>query len=413
MKKAAMYDKIYVLKKASKNLSLQLEARGPPQSTDRRVMYRCDEETCHGVRTLLTKAVLVEGAYNVPWVIDGDCPRCLLCRAAFSTFRRRHHCRACGRLICHECLANKRIKVVSLQRDEHASIVCVSCYDSLRVAPQPPPPKKGITTAVKAPPLGEKASPTAQFIPTGGGVNQQQQPQQDGVTSTPATSHTVTSPSIVWDASSDGVSTPGSTTSPHPAPCFWENSAQNTPEESVSSEKYFYTPVPSTPAPSRSVTTSRALAAASATGVWKGDGGSDDASNLLQPLPGFSIKCSRVEREGEGEKVYINVCHHSGLAEYNRQGELELGREVSILVGPSHQAIDESGALFSGWDVVCASQHVTRAFEDGEGEVLRALCEAVIDKVGRTHGVSFSKEFKLARTGAGYIGGKPSKMSVL
>lgn len=390
------FDKITILKKASKTVSLQLEAQGAPQSSDRRVIYRLHEETCHGVRTMLTKAVLVEGAYNVPWVVDGDAPRCLSCRAAFTTlFRRRHHCRACGKLICHECLASKRIKVVALQRDERASIVCIACYDSLRVASLPPPAIKEIT-AVKAP-------------------QQQQQQQQQSAPSPAATSHAATSPSIVWDASDDGVSTPGSNshTSPHPAPCFWEDAAQDTPEASVSNEKYFYTPVslPSTPAASRPVT-SRALAEASATGVWKGEIDSADDGNLLQPLPGFSIKCARVTGNKREEKVYINVTHHSGLAEYNRQSEGQLGREVSILCGPSHQAIDESGALFSGWDVVCASQHVTRAFEDGEGEVLRALCEAVMDKVARHHTVCFAKEFKLARTGCGYIGGKPGKVSV-
>uniref|UniRef100_A0A453B301 FYVE-type domain-containing protein n=1 Tax=Aegilops tauschii subsp. strangulata TaxID=200361 RepID=A0A453B301_AEGTS len=27
---------------------------------------------------------------------------CDVCRCTFSTFRRRHHCRSCGRTLCHE-----------------------------------------------------------------------------------------------------------------------------------------------------------------------------------------------------------------------------------------------------------------------------------------------------------------------
>ncbi|KAL7412175.1 hypothetical protein BDY24DRAFT_393478 [Mrakia frigida] len=37
------------------------------------------------------------------WVKDDECAGCMVCGETWSWRRRRHHCRACGRLICHEC----------------------------------------------------------------------------------------------------------------------------------------------------------------------------------------------------------------------------------------------------------------------------------------------------------------------
>ena len=37
------------------------------------------------------------------WTADRDAPRCELCKADFSLFNWRHHCRMCGRCVCAEC----------------------------------------------------------------------------------------------------------------------------------------------------------------------------------------------------------------------------------------------------------------------------------------------------------------------
>uniref|UniRef100_M4BZJ9 FYVE-type domain-containing protein n=1 Tax=Hyaloperonospora arabidopsidis (strain Emoy2) TaxID=559515 RepID=M4BZJ9_HYAAE len=40
---------------------------------------------------------------NQYWMPDRLCKVCYDCSAAFSLFRRRHHCRLCGQIFCHEC----------------------------------------------------------------------------------------------------------------------------------------------------------------------------------------------------------------------------------------------------------------------------------------------------------------------
>lgn len=46
--------------------------------------------------------------YNAPvWVPDHSATRCMICTEEFGTlFRRKHHCRACGKVVCHSCSSN-------------------------------------------------------------------------------------------------------------------------------------------------------------------------------------------------------------------------------------------------------------------------------------------------------------------
>ncbi|KJH52127.1 FYVE zinc finger [Dictyocaulus viviparus] len=39
----------------------------------------------------------------VPWSIDSESVHCTRCAAKFGLTRRRHHCRLCGRIMCHHC----------------------------------------------------------------------------------------------------------------------------------------------------------------------------------------------------------------------------------------------------------------------------------------------------------------------
>lgn len=43
------------------------------------------------------------------WVKDEDHLDCMHCGAEFTIFTRRHHCRNCGVLVCHNCSSRKRI----------------------------------------------------------------------------------------------------------------------------------------------------------------------------------------------------------------------------------------------------------------------------------------------------------------
>ncbi|XP_050219222.1 uncharacterized protein LOC126669720 [Mercurialis annua] len=53
--------------------------------------------------------------------------RCDVCKCSFSTFRRRHHCRRCGRTLCHEHSSNQmalpQFGLLSSVR------VCAECYN--------------------------------------------------------------------------------------------------------------------------------------------------------------------------------------------------------------------------------------------------------------------------------------------
>ncbi|KHN79821.1 Rabenosyn-5 [Toxocara canis] len=40
---------------------------------------------------------------TVPWVADGDSNMCRVCNVKFTLTRRRHHCRLCGKIMCHSC----------------------------------------------------------------------------------------------------------------------------------------------------------------------------------------------------------------------------------------------------------------------------------------------------------------------
>ncbi|KAL6048538.1 early endosome antigen 1 [Balamuthia mandrillaris] len=64
------------------------------------------------------------------WVEDKYAASCQRCTIPFSTFKRRHHCRGCGKVFCHECsntwlLLPKALGYPTPQR------TCEACYRSL------------------------------------------------------------------------------------------------------------------------------------------------------------------------------------------------------------------------------------------------------------------------------------------
>ena len=62
------------------------------------------------------------------WMSDKNCIRCSECGDIFHTFRRKHHCRLCGRVFCQGC-CSERVN----RRDSGMMIrVCVYCSDNLQ-----------------------------------------------------------------------------------------------------------------------------------------------------------------------------------------------------------------------------------------------------------------------------------------
>ena len=64
-----------------------------------------------GIETLIRRVYLHDdelGGYcRVGWVVSGEVERCMLCSGRFSLMRMRHHCRACGNVICGLCAPSK------------------------------------------------------------------------------------------------------------------------------------------------------------------------------------------------------------------------------------------------------------------------------------------------------------------
>lgn len=62
------------------------------------------------------------------WVPDSQAPICMKCEVKFTFTKRRHHCRACGKVFCAACCSLKS-KLVYMDRKE--ARVCVTCHHAL------------------------------------------------------------------------------------------------------------------------------------------------------------------------------------------------------------------------------------------------------------------------------------------
>ncbi|CAO4364933.1 unnamed protein product [Caenorhabditis nigoni] len=57
----------------------------------------------------LTESELQLGKTSPYWIPDSECQNCMLCNAKFTIITRRHHCRACGRVLCGSCCSEKSV----------------------------------------------------------------------------------------------------------------------------------------------------------------------------------------------------------------------------------------------------------------------------------------------------------------
>ncbi|XP_017266452.1 zinc finger FYVE domain-containing protein 9 isoform X2 [Kryptolebias marmoratus] len=65
------------------------------------------------------------------WVPDSQAPVCMKCDVKFTFTKRRHHCRACGKVFCATCCSLK-CKLVYMDKKE--ARVCVTCHSALTSA---------------------------------------------------------------------------------------------------------------------------------------------------------------------------------------------------------------------------------------------------------------------------------------
>ncbi|KAF9921680.1 hypothetical protein FBU30_008237 [Linnemannia zychae] len=69
--------------------------------------------------------------YNAPvWVPDQSATRCMICSEEFGTiFRRKHHCRACGKVVCHSC--SSRTILIKGAHSEKVGRACDDCIEAM------------------------------------------------------------------------------------------------------------------------------------------------------------------------------------------------------------------------------------------------------------------------------------------
>ncbi|XP_078070981.1 zinc finger FYVE domain-containing protein 16-like isoform X2 [Mustelus asterias] len=75
------------------------------------------------------KDVVIPGQSQPQWIPDSEAPNCAKCQARFTFTKRRHHCRACGKVFCAAC-CNQKCKLQYLENKE--ARVCVICYSSIQ-----------------------------------------------------------------------------------------------------------------------------------------------------------------------------------------------------------------------------------------------------------------------------------------
>uniref|UniRef100_A0A8C8B0C6 Zinc finger FYVE domain-containing protein n=1 Tax=Otus sunia TaxID=257818 RepID=A0A8C8B0C6_9STRI len=85
-------------------------------------------QTSENIESLKIPATL---SWKQPlWVPDSEAPNCMNCQVKFTFTKRRHHCRACGKVFCGGCCKRKS----KLQYMEKEARVCNSCYDDINKA---------------------------------------------------------------------------------------------------------------------------------------------------------------------------------------------------------------------------------------------------------------------------------------
>ncbi|XP_051498992.1 zinc finger FYVE domain-containing protein 16 isoform X2 [Apus apus] len=109
------------------------------------------------------------------WIPDSEAPNCMNCQVKFTFTKRRHHCRACGKVFCGGCCKRK----CKLQYMEKEARVCTGCYDDINKAqafermmsPTGPVPSSSVSSECSSvSPLKEAPIPLGASTPSPSGV---------------------------------------------------------------------------------------------------------------------------------------------------------------------------------------------------------------------------------------------------
>ncbi|TIB39586.1 hypothetical protein E3P86_01066 [Wallemia ichthyophaga] len=78
---------------------------------------------------LETKLRVLEHYAAPVWVPDSKAVVCMSCSEPFNWMRRKHHCRMCGHVVCHEC-STRNFLIVNEAGEHQPSRACDDCYDT-------------------------------------------------------------------------------------------------------------------------------------------------------------------------------------------------------------------------------------------------------------------------------------------
>ncbi|GAA5929664.1 hypothetical protein JCM1841_004262 [Sporobolomyces salmonicolor] len=89
-------------------------------------------------------------AYHAPvWVPDSKAERCMRCGEVFGVWRRRHHCRLCGGVVCWACstkyfiipgsllASSSSLSAIQQQQEDRLARSCDTCYMAVFDSPAP------------------------------------------------------------------------------------------------------------------------------------------------------------------------------------------------------------------------------------------------------------------------------------
>ena len=70
---------------------------------------------------------------SIRWQSDSAATECPICDSRFGFFRRKHHCRICGNVVCGECSQHSvaENQIFCDGKEKNSSRVCDSCFKLL------------------------------------------------------------------------------------------------------------------------------------------------------------------------------------------------------------------------------------------------------------------------------------------
>lgn len=146
--------KITVLQNLSKKV------KGQSLLTQDTILYGLEgaeiriDPSIHRNNAKFRRVFLRHEPYTVGWILNDGVSACMICDCGFDIVNRRHHCRACGKVICNSCSLHKvNIKQLRDDKGEYLpSRVCDICASQHRIDEiwdlSREIPKRGISTDI-------------------------------------------------------------------------------------------------------------------------------------------------------------------------------------------------------------------------------------------------------------------------